>query len=29
MDVYLTDVGKAWLQDNYPQAIDVDARAHA
>ena len=24
MDVYLTDVGKAWLQDHYPQAIDVD-----
>ena len=22
MDVYLTDVGKAWLQDHYPQGID-------
>jgi len=35
MDVYLTDVGKAWLQDHYPQGIvweyDVDKpfRLHA
>jgi len=32
MDVYLTDVGKAWLQDHYPQGIpyrippDVDGK---
>ena len=24
MDVLLTNVGKRWLKDNYPQAIDVD-----
>lgn len=24
MDVCLTDVGEAWLQEQYPQAIDVD-----
>jgi len=35
MDVYLTDVGKTWLQDHYPQGIvweyDVDKpfRLHA
>ena len=35
MDVYLTDVGKAWLRDHYPQGIvweyDVDKpfRLHA